>query len=63
MGQNEAANLYGAGQARASGYIGQANALSTALGQIGGIATSVPMNKAIIEYYKKGAPGGVPKGP
>ena len=62
MGQNEAANLYGAGQARASGYVGQANALSNALGQIGGIASSVPMNQAIMNYYNKGAPGGVPKG-
>lgn len=35
MGQNTAANLYGAGQARASGYVGSANALSGALGDIG----------------------------
>ena len=62
MGQNEAANLYGAGQARASGYIGQANALSTALGQIGGIASNYPTQKALINYYNKGAPGGLPKG-
>lgn len=61
-GQNQAANLYGAGQARASGYVGQANALSTALGQIGGIASNYPMNQAIMKYYEKGAPGGVLKG-
>ena len=60
MGQNEAANLYNAGQARASGYVGQANALSTALGQIGGIASSFPMNQSIMNYYNKGAPGGTP---
>lgn len=34
-GQNEAANIYNAGQARASGYIGSSNALSGALGDIG----------------------------
>lgn len=34
-GQNEAANLYNAGAARASGYIGSANALASALGSIG----------------------------
>jgi hypothetical protein len=31
-GQNEASNLYNAGQARASGYIGQANALNKRAG-------------------------------
>ncbi|WP_353209796.1 hypothetical protein [Sphingorhabdus sp.] len=62
MGQNEASNLYNAGQARASGYVGSANALSNALGQIGGIASSYRMNNAIINYLTKGAPGGVIKG-
>ena len=62
MGQNEASNLYNAGQARASGYIGSANALSNALGQVAGIASSVPMNNSIMNYYNKGAPGGVLKG-
>ena len=62
MGQNEASNIYNAGQARASGYVGSANALSNALGQIGGIASSYPMNNAIMNYYNKGAPGGVIKG-
>ena len=33
----------GAGQARASGYIGQANALAGALGQIGSAAASFPL--------------------
>jgi hypothetical protein len=32
MGQNEASNIYNAGQARASGYIGQANALDKRVG-------------------------------
>ena len=53
MGQNEASNLYNAGQARASGYIGSANALNNALGQIGGYASAAPMNNAIMEYYKR----------
>lgn len=58
MGQNEATNLYNAGQARASGYIGQANALSGALGQIGSIASQIPMQNAMINYYGGGSPGG-----
>ena len=62
MGQNEASNLYNAGQARASGYIGSANALSNALGQVGSIASNYPMNNAIMNYYNKGAPGGTLKG-
>jgi hypothetical protein len=62
MGQNEASNLYNAGQARASGYIGQANALNNALGQITSYAANAPMQNAMINYYNNGAPGGVPKG-
>jgi len=42
MGQNQASNLYNAGQARASGYVGQANALSGVLGQIGSYASNIP---------------------
>ena len=56
-GQNEMANAYNAGQARASGYVGQANALSSALGQVAGIASSYPMNNAIMGYYNR-APAG-----
>ena len=62
MGQNEASNLYNAGQARASGYIGSANALNNALSQIGSFASNAPMNNAMMNYYNKGAPGGIPKG-
>jgi hypothetical protein len=62
MGQNEASNIYGAGQARASGYIGSANALNQALGQVGSIATNYPMQNALMKYYNSGAPGGIPKG-
>lgn len=57
MGQNEASNIYNTGQARASGYIGSANALNTALGQIGGMAAQMPMQNAMINYYNRGAPG------
>ena len=57
MGQNEANNLYNAGAARASGYVGQANALSSALGQIGGIASNYPTQNALIGYYNRGAAG------
>ena len=52
MGQNEASNLYNAGQARASGYVGQANALNTALGQIGGMVGQIPMQNAMMDYYR-----------
>jgi hypothetical protein len=66
MGQNQASNIYNAGQARASGYIGSANALTNALGQIGGYASNAPMNNAIMQYYKNRTPGsggGGPYGP
>lgn len=53
MGQNQASNIYNAGQARASGYIGSANALNNALGQVAGIASSLPMNNAIMNYYNR----------
>lgn len=60
-GQNEMANAYNAGQARASGYIGSANALSNALGQVGSIAANAPMNYAMANYYNR-APAGSIKG-
>jgi len=50
-GQNEAANLYGAGQARASGYVGQANALGGALSSIGQAAASYPLMQAQMNYF------------
>ena len=52
-GQNQASNIYNAGQARASGYIGSANALSNALGQVGSLASNYPMNNAIMNYYNR----------
>jgi hypothetical protein len=62
-GQNEASNLYNAGQARASGYIGSANALTNALGQIGGFASSLPEQNAMINYYRSNTPGRTGTGP
>ena len=57
MGQNEASNIYNAGQARASGYIGQANALNNALGQVTGYFAQQPLQNAMINYYSN-VPGG-----
>jgi hypothetical protein len=57
MGQNEASNIYNAGQARASGYIGQANALNNALGQVTGYFAQQPLQNAMINYYNN-VPGG-----
>ena len=55
-GQNEASNLYNAGQARASGYVGSANALNSALGQIGSFAQQAPLNNAMMKYYTNNTP-------
>lgn len=57
-GQNEAANLYNAGQARASGYVGSANALGSALGSIGQMAVQYPLYQAQANYLNSGAAGG-----
>jgi hypothetical protein len=46
--QNIGQMQLGAGQARASGYVGQANALAGALGGIGQAATSFPLYQAQI---------------
>jgi hypothetical protein len=50
QGQNQASNIYNAGQARASGYVGSANALSGALQGIGQMATQYPMYQAQTNY-------------
>ena len=59
--QNEQANLMNAGQARASGYVGSANALA-ALGSIGQAAASYPLYQAQVNYLNQGGvytrPGG-----
>ena len=49
----------GAGQARASGYVGQANALAGALQGVGQAASSFPLYQAQINYLKRGAGGGI----
>lgn len=60
--QNEQANLMNAGQARASGYVGSANALGGALGSIGQAAASYPLYQAQVNYLNQGGaytrPGG-----
>lgn len=56
--QNEQNNIMGAGQARASGYVGQANALGGALSSIGQAAASFPLLQAQIGYLNQGAPSG-----
>jgi hypothetical protein len=57
-GQNEAANIYNAAQARASGYVGQANALGGALSSIGQAAASYPLLSAQTNYFNSLAGGG-----
>jgi hypothetical protein len=53
VGNAQATGAMNAGAARASGYIGQANAYNNALGQVAGYAMEAPMNKAIMDYYKR----------
>jgi len=65
--QNQQANILGAGQARASGYVGQANALGGALGSIGQAASSFPLYQAQIRYLdsvggRNNAMGGIVSG-
>ena len=45
QGQNSATNAYNAGQARASGYVGSANALSGALSGVAGAAQNYASNR------------------
>jgi hypothetical protein len=67
LGQGLAGSELAAGQARASGYIGQANALNQALGGITNYMVQAPVNKAAIDYYSRtpavgggGSSGGLP---
>jgi hypothetical protein len=64
FGQNQAANTYNAAQARASGYVGQANALGGALGSIGQAAASYPLLQSQMNYMNSlagtGGGGGLP---
>ena len=50
QGQNSATNAYNAGQARASGYVGSANALSGALSGVGNAAQGYAQNKMLSSY-------------
>ena len=52
-GQNIGQLQLGAGQARASGYVGQANALAGALQGIGSAAMQFPMYQAQMNYFKR----------
>lgn len=56
--QNEQNNAMNVGAARASGYVGSANALSGALSNIGNMAVNYPMNNAMMNYYNNGAASG-----
>jgi hypothetical protein len=56
VGNAQATGAMNAGAARASGYIGQANAYNNALGQIAGYATQVPMQNAMMAYYRNNTP-------
>ena len=47
------------GNARASGYIGRANALSSALGTVGNYYSNKPLNDALTKYYNTAMPGSV----
>ena len=60
-GQNIGQLQLGAGQARASGYVGQANALAGALQGIGSAAMQFPLYQAQMNYLNRGA-GGPPGG-
>lgn len=53
LGQGLAGSELAAGQARASGYIGQSNALNQALGGITNYMVQAPVNKAAIDYYSR----------
>lgn len=55
-GQAQAQNLMNAGAARASGYVGSANALAGALGGIGQAAMNYPLYQAQMNYFNRGAP-------
>jgi hypothetical protein len=52
FGQFSAQNAMNAGAARASGYVGSANALANALGGIGQAAVNYPLYQAQMAYWK-----------
>jgi hypothetical protein len=53
FGQASAQNAMNVGAARASGYVGAANALGGALSSVGQMAVDYPLNNAIMNYYNK----------
>jgi len=58
-GQNQATNIYNAGAARASGYVGGANALGGALANAGQMVSQIPMLQAQSNYMNNmGGSGG-----
>ena len=69
LGQGLAQSELAAGQARASGYVGQANALNQALGGITNYMVQAPVNAAMMDYYSRSTPPGggtppyIPTGP
>ena len=58
FGQASAQNAMNVGAARASGYVGSANALGSALGSVGQIASSYPLYQAQTNYLNSMAGGG-----
>lgn len=56
-GQNIGQMQLGAGQARASGYVGGANALAGALQGIGSAAVQFPLYQAQMNYFNRGGRG------
>jgi hypothetical protein len=60
LGQGLAQSELAAGQARASGYVGQANALNQAISGITNYMVQAPMNAAMADFYKRSTmpPGG-----
>jgi len=61
--QNIGQMQLGAGQARASGYVGSANALASALGGIGQAAMQFPMYNAMANFYGRSTPKTPPPPP
>jgi hypothetical protein len=58
LGQGLAAGELAAGQARASGYVGQANALNQALSGVTNYMVQAPVNAALMDYYRNTVPPG-----
>ena len=62
FGQASANNIMNEGAARASGYVGSANALSNALGSIGQLPTQIPLYQAQTNYLNSFGSGGSGRG-